>query len=124
MHAQPQRVLVACRNRNLDPSAALLWLMAVATVVVASLWAGSDFMQEVKSAGRVADDEVTPPTWLLIHQKQFLQKWLPLFAQFLAALVLACLGYLAMFWLPVSASGCSSFPGKGWHQLAGSPQRA
>ena len=79
----------------MDPSAALLWLMAVATVVVASLWAGSDFMQEVKSAGRVADDEVTPPTWLLIRQKQFLQK-VALFVHFLAALVLGCLGYPAM----------------------------
>ncbi len=50
--------LGACRNVSLDPSAAILWVMAVATVVGAALWAGSDFMQEVKCAGRGADDEV------------------------------------------------------------------
>lgn len=39
--------------------------MAVATVVGAALWAGSDFRQEVKSAGRGAEDEVTHCSFLL-----------------------------------------------------------
>ncbi|CAL8468855.1 g8396 [Coccomyxa elongata] len=45
------------RNVSLDPSAAILWVMAVATVVGAAVWAGNDFMQEVKCTGRGADDE-------------------------------------------------------------------
>lgn len=35
----------------LDPSALLLWLMAVATVVVGSLWCGSDYTLELKGLG-------------------------------------------------------------------------
>lgn len=66
MCAAPVRVQVdfiavalgVCRNVSLDPSAAILWVMAVATVVGAAVWAGSDFMQEVKCTGRDADDEV------------------------------------------------------------------
>lgn len=56
---------ILCRNRSLDPSAAVLWAMAVATVVGAALWAGSDFRQEVKSAGRGTEDEVTHCSFLL-----------------------------------------------------------
>ncbi len=61
VHVQVELIAVtlgACRNVSLDPSAAILLFMAVATVVGAAVWAGNDFMQEVKCTGRGADDEV------------------------------------------------------------------
>jgi signal peptide peptidase-like protein 2B len=41
----------------LDASAILLWLMAVATVVVGSLWCGVDYASELKGAGLVSTPE-------------------------------------------------------------------
>ena len=46
------------RSRELDPSAAVLWLLAVSTAVAAALWAGGDFAFEAKLARSSYDDEV------------------------------------------------------------------
>ena len=46
------------RSRELDPSAAVLWLLAVSTAIAAALWAGSDFGFEAKLARSNYDDEV------------------------------------------------------------------
>ena len=41
----------------MDPSAAVLWLLAVSTAVAAALWAGSDFAFEAKCIRSTPDDE-------------------------------------------------------------------
>ena len=46
------------RSRELDPSAAVLWLLAVSTAIAAALWAGSDFAFEAKLARSTYDNEV------------------------------------------------------------------
>lgn len=46
------------RSRELDPSAAVLWLLAVSTAIAAALWAGSDFTFEAKLARSNYDGEV------------------------------------------------------------------
>ncbi len=48
----------AYRSRNVDPSAGVLWLLAVCTAVAAALWAGSDFAFEAKYMKATLDDEV------------------------------------------------------------------
>lgn len=48
-----------CRSREVDPSAAVLWLLAVSTAVAAALWAGSDFAFEAKYTRSTFDDEVS-----------------------------------------------------------------
>ena len=45
----------------MDPSAAVLWLLAVSTAVAAALWAGSDFAFEAKCIRSTFDDEVHLP---------------------------------------------------------------
>lgn len=37
--------------RAVDPSAAVIWLVAVGTAVASALWAGSDFRSELRAAG-------------------------------------------------------------------------
>ena len=46
------------RSMDVDPSAAVLWLLAVSTAVAAGLWAGSDFAFEAKCIRSTFDDEV------------------------------------------------------------------
>lgn len=46
------------RSRGLDPSAAVLWLLAVSTAIAAALWAGSDFAFEAKLVRSTYDNEV------------------------------------------------------------------
>ena len=50
--------LLPDRSRDVDPSAGLLWLLAVCTAVAAALWAGSDFAFEAKYTRSTFDDEV------------------------------------------------------------------
>lgn len=70
-----------CRSRSLDPGTAVLWLIAVGTVVAAAFWAGNDFQLEMKPAGRGAGDEVTCTLILLCLDLfiDFLFAFLPVF---------------------------------------------
>ena len=43
---------LCCRCDGLDPSAAVVWVLAVGTAVSAALWAGHDAVQEAKCAVR------------------------------------------------------------------------
>ncbi len=54
------------RYSMLDWGSAVLWLMAVATVMGAALWAGRDLKYSVKVEGILPGDEVrlTPPAFL------------------------------------------------------------
>lgn len=42
----------------MDPSAGVLWLLAVSTAVAAALWAGSDYAFEARQLKCSSDDEV------------------------------------------------------------------
>ena len=50
------------RSMDVDPSAAVLWLLAVSTAVAAALWAGSDSAFEAKCIRSTFDDEVHLPS--------------------------------------------------------------
>ena len=49
------------RSRSVDPSAAVLWLLAVSTAVAAALWAGSDFTFEARYTRSTCDADEVPP---------------------------------------------------------------
>ena len=57
-HMQLFYLLLMYRSRDVDPSAAVLWFLAVTTAVAAALWAGSDFAFEAKCIRSSFDDEV------------------------------------------------------------------